>query len=166
MRNHVLNLEMKVSFSNIRLFFCCILIVRIVWMVYEQVLIARLDLGNTEGAKKIYFELKHKFGASSSRVQRLRGMILESTDVTGAKSLYKALREQDPLNQLYFKRLVCCEKADGNLKEAIKILLEYLDIHPSDVNAWEELAELYIKTEKYIFLMDVFFLILEINYSF
>ena len=135
-------------------------------MVYEQVLIARLDLGNTEGAKKIYFELKHKFGASSSRVQRLRGMILESTDVTGAKSLYKALREQDPLNQLYFKRLVCCEKADGNLKEAIKILLEYLDIHPSDVNAWEELAELYIKTEKYIFLMDVFFLILEINYSF
>merc|ERR1712137_144871 len=116
------------------------------WLITEQVIMARLDLGKVEEAKFLYFQLKHQFGNASVRVQILRGMIYEAEgDWNGARQFYQTLTQSNPTNQFLLKRRICVEKASGRVAQAISLLTQYLDLFSVDVNAWEELGELHIK---------------------
>ena len=120
-----------------------------VWIVIEQVLLARLDVGDIEGAKNLYFDLKNQFGKESIRVQTLLGMMYEANgDLEKARQFYTSFHSKQPMNQLIYKRRVCVEKALGNWDNAIKLLGKYLQIHTTDTNAWEELGELHVKQNK------------------
>jgi len=116
------------------------------WIVMEQVVMARLDLGKVEEAKLLYFKLKHQFGNASVRVQILRGMIYEAEgDWAGARQFYKPLTQTNPTNQFLLKRRICVEKAAGRIAQAISLLTQYLELFSIDVDAWEELGELHVK---------------------
>lgn len=125
------------------------LIFYIVWIVLEQIIFARLDVGDINGAKILYFDLRNQFGKESIRVQILLGMIHEANgELEKAREFYIKLQTLDQMNQLIYKRQISVEKALGNQKNAIKILAKYLQIHTVDIGAWEELAELYVKENK------------------
>ncbi len=47
------------------------------------------------------------------------------------------------------KRQMCVRKAMGDTSGAIKCLNDYLKLFMGDVDAWQELAELYIDQQMY-----------------
>lgn len=120
-----------------------------VWMIMEQVILAKLDVGDINGANILYLKLKNQFGKDSIRVQTIRGMIHEANgELEQASKYYSTIQSKDPMNQLIYKRRISVEKALGNLNNAIKLLTKYLQIHTVDYGAWEELGEIYIKQNK------------------
>lgn len=46
------------------------------------------------------------------------------------------------------KRLISLQRGNGNLPRAIQMLTVFLDTFQADMEAWIELAELYILTQK------------------
>ena len=45
------------------------------------------------------------------------------------------------------KRQICIRKAVGDVVTAIKLLNDYLKIFMADVDAWQELGDLYIEQQ-------------------
>ncbi|KAK9764305.1 Inositol phosphatase SIW14 [Basidiobolus ranarum] len=115
-----------------------------VWNVYEQVLIAALDTGRFDLAKKCLDKLQPRF-PKSLRVKRLEGMSLEAEGkLEEAYTLYSDILTEDPTNILAVKRQIAIQKARGSITEAIQSLTKYLDIHCNDTEAWLELCALYL----------------------
>lgn len=119
------------------------------WSVREQVAIAALDINAFDMAFAIIQKVLKKF-PKSIRARRLEGMFYEAKgDYTRAASVYKHVLESDPSAVAMTKRLVALEKTTGNVTGAISLLTEYLDVHQTDGEAWEELAELYVEAQMY-----------------
>ncbi|KAI9013247.1 hypothetical protein BC832DRAFT_524501, partial [Gaertneriomyces semiglobifer] len=116
----------------------------------EQLFTAALDCGNTQKAESYLSPIKSHFPASSVRVQRLIGMMHESQgDYTSASQIYTSALSQDETNSLIRKRLISVLKAQGSRTEAIEKLVEYVDSVMQDVDAWSELADLYLEEGMY-----------------
>ncbi|KAK6103615.1 Tetratricopeptide repeat family protein [Brugia pahangi] len=115
------------------------------WLVYEQVCIAALDLGRTDLVMGCIHALQEKF-PRSNRVLKLQAMRLEALKrYDSATHLYEQLIESDPTNMSYRKRKIAILKAQGNRQEAIRELNEYLKTFISDTEAWLELSDLYLQ---------------------
>ena len=124
------------------------------WALYEQVLVASLDVGDTETAKKCLIKLNVQF-PGSSRVKRAEGMILESTgEFEGALKIYDEILEKNPTNLLILRRKVCVHKAKGDISLTISALNSILEINASDVSIWIELSEIYLSISNYEVLHD------------
>ncbi|KAJ3190422.1 ER membrane complex subunit 2 [Gaertneriomyces sp. JEL0708] len=120
------------------------------YALLEQLFLAALDCGDTTKAQEYLSPIQSHFPASSVRVQRLIGMLHESQgDYTTASQIYTSALTQDETNTLIRKRLVSVLKAQGNRNEAIERLVEYVDAVMQDVEAWTELAELYLEEGMY-----------------
>ncbi|KAJ2452390.1 tetratricopeptide repeat domain-containing protein [Coemansia sp. RSA 2336] len=120
-----------------------------VYLVYEQVFIAALDEGQIELAKALLVLLRKRF-TSSERVKRLYGMINECVGhPEEAQLIYSQMHEKDNTNVLAHKRLIALLKSQGQLGEAIKMLVSYLDTHTNDFEAWLELSCLYLNAHMY-----------------
>jgi len=116
-----------------------------VWSKREQIFLAALDTHETETCENLLGELKSQF-PESQRVSRLEGLLHEvHGDTIKANRVYDKMAETNPSNSLCMKRKICLLKAAGKMSEATNQLCEYLSISPSDVEAWKELAQIYLE---------------------
>ncbi|KAK5805465.1 hypothetical protein F5H01DRAFT_353777 [Linnemannia elongata] len=114
------------------------------WLVYEQVAIAALDMGDDGLALKCIQALETRF-PGSPRVRRLQGMQLEAVGkLAEAGQIYKAILEEDETNVLASKRQVMLLRTMGLPSEAIAALVKYLDVNYTDFEGWLQLADLYL----------------------
>ncbi|KAM5281832.1 ER membrane protein complex subunit 2 isoform 1-T1 [Ctenodactylus gundi] len=121
----------------------------LVWIIYEQVMIAALDYGRDDLALFCLQELRRQF-PGSHRVKRLTGMRFEAMErYDDAIQLYDRILQEDPTNTAARKRKIAIRKAQGKNVEAIRELNEYLEQFVGDQEAWHELAELYINEHDY-----------------
>jgi len=120
-----------------------------VWTVYEQVLMASLDIGSINQADHCFQKLDMQF-PNSRRVMRLLGMIKEADkDFAGALEVYDALLEEQPADEHARKRKVCTLKAQNKLVEAANELARYLEDFQADIFAWKELCDMYLKLNEH-----------------
>jgi tetratricopeptide (TPR) repeat protein len=111
--------------------------------VYEQVLVAALDVGDSVIASACLEALESKF-PDSSRVKRSKGMLLESEGkYDEAIALYDSVLAKQPSNLLMLKRKVCVHKSRGDTRAVIVALNKILELNAADVSTWVELAEVY-----------------------
>ncbi|XP_042458968.1 ER membrane protein complex subunit 2-A-like [Zingiber officinale] len=119
------------------------------WTLYEQVAFAAFDCQQHNVAKDCIAVLSKEF-PGSLRVGRLEGMLLEAKGALAeAEKVYARLLEDNPLDQIIFKRMVAIAKARGDMKVAVDFLNKYLDIFMADHDAWRELAEIYVSLQMY-----------------
>ncbi|OQR90052.1 hypothetical protein THRCLA_09446 [Thraustotheca clavata] len=119
------------------------------WTVYEQTLLAALDVNDENLADKCFLALKNKF-PESSRVLRLEGMLMEAQGkYAQADALYKDILTKNPANMLVMKRQVALLKAQGRTEDAIAKLNEILRCFQTDASGWSELSELYLSIGNY-----------------
>ncbi|KAJ2798507.1 Inositol phosphatase SIW14 [Coemansia helicoidea] len=119
------------------------------WLVYEQVFVAAIDDGDMDLAKTV-LALLHKQFDGSQRVRRLYGMYNDAAGhPEAAKRLYDEMLAADETNVLASKRLIAQLKAQGHVAEAVGRLVEYVDTHANDFEAWLELAALYLRQHLY-----------------
>lgn len=113
-------------------------------VVLEQVCIAALDSFQLKVAemciKELYIEFPH-----SCRVQVLESMLYEADEnFERALQILKSVIQQDCTNSSARKRKIAILKSLGKTSEAIKELTEHLKVFMADIEAWQELSELYL----------------------
>ncbi|KAL1491825.1 hypothetical protein ABEB36_012362 [Hypothenemus hampei] len=119
------------------------------YLILEQVCIAALDCHVLSIAKTCIENLSQEF-PKSLRVKKLQAMYFEAKEDFGsAIKILDAIIKADETNSPARKRKVAILKAQGKNAEAIKQLTEYLKIFMADVEAWQELADLYITEHDY-----------------
>ena len=133
--------------------------------IHEQAVVAALECGHDEQAVEFFRFLKGKFGAKSTRVMKLQGLIYEATgDEDKAKVVYGRILNDSPIDAFVAKRLSAMAKANGNIDQAITILetaqvyvhprgrdvpeerqkkFTFRDVHPCDEATYRELVGLY-----------------------
>ncbi|OWR49461.1 ER membrane protein complex subunit 2-like [Danaus plexippus] len=119
------------------------------YVIIEQIIYAALDCHYYSLAKMWTLKLNDEF-PNSLRVLRYRVLCLEaegqykkaSSELENITSIHKT---QAPA----CKRFVTIYKAMGLLPEAIKELVFYLKQFISDVEAWQELCEMYLVIQEY-----------------
>jgi ER membrane protein complex subunit 2 len=78
--------------------------------------------------------------------QCLQGMYYEALGKYGdAKEWYESILKEHPDNLPARRRLIALEKSKGNTGTALDALRRHVDVFMNDVQAWEELAELYLQ---------------------
>ncbi|KAJ8959271.1 hypothetical protein NQ314_006299 [Rhamnusium bicolor] len=118
-------------------------------IVLEQVCVASIDCCRLNIAQRCIQELNKDF-PNSSRIRILESMVYEADE-----NYHKALQilndiiKQDSTNSAAKKRKIAILKALGRYTEAIKELTDYLKIFMADVEAWQELSEMYINEHDY-----------------
>ena len=112
----------------------------------ELQIVAAIELGKHDVAKKHIDKLKARFGETSSRVRLLMGLALEAKDqYIEAITLYQSILESDETNVRAYKRMIASYLHSGERSEAVKQLNIYLDTFMQDQEAWMQLAHLYLK---------------------
>ncbi|EPY22976.1 hypothetical protein STCU_07983 [Strigomonas culicis] len=126
--------------------------------LYEQLLIASLHSGRLDKARLYLNLLEKRFGRTSMRVRRLRGLCYEAEgNIAEARTLYELLRKEDPATDFFVKRLVAMYKSEGKYRDAIALLedeevykdeddkpLRYLEVHRMGVlDVYQELSHLH-----------------------
>ncbi|OQR90687.1 hypothetical protein ACHHYP_05324 [Achlya hypogyna] len=119
------------------------------WTVYEQTLLAALDIHDLDLVDSCFLALKKKF-PESSRVLRLEGMIMEAQGkYAQADALYKEILAKNPANMLVQKRQVALLRAQGRTEDAIVKLNAVLRCFQTDAAGWCELSDLYLSLGNY-----------------
>ncbi|CAG9826082.1 unnamed protein product [Diabrotica balteata] len=113
-------------------------------VVLEQVCMAALDSFNLKIAEICIKELYQEF-PNSCRVQILESMLHEADEnFDRALHILKNIIKLDATNSSARKRKIAILKSLGRNSEAIKELTEYLKVFMADIEAWQELSELYL----------------------
>ncbi|KAI9298812.1 TPR-like protein [Neoconidiobolus thromboides FSU 785] len=121
-----------------------------IWLIYEQVITAAIDLGELDFAKELLLKVGQKF-PDSARFTRLCGMSLEGEGrFEEAILLYNNLLNDIETHLPTLKRRIAINKTVGNIKETIIGLNDYLKLNPMDMEAWKELSNIYIDDNKYL----------------
>lgn len=118
------------------------------WITYENLIVASLNTSDDDTARALLDRLTDRFGPDNERVQTLEGLYAEATakDELALKEVlehYDLLLEQNPINMSIRKRRVALLQSMGKTDKAVKALTELLDVSPTDIEAWAELADLY-----------------------
>lgn len=126
-----------------------------IWSIFEQVLIASLQMGDLETARRYHSKLEIRFnsknGEESSRVKKLEAMILEAEACHFGDSAQQALDVFDDIlkknaaNLPVLKRKASLLRTAGRQKEAITALHEIIKLYSGDLQVWGELAEMHIE---------------------
>ncbi|RHY07764.1 hypothetical protein DYB37_005893 [Aphanomyces astaci] len=121
----------------------------VLYTVYEQTILAALDLNDLDVVSSFIPVLKSRF-PDSSRVLRLELMVLEANGkYSQADAFYRDMLQKNPSNMLIVKRQVAILKAQGKIDEAIEQLNKLLKNFQTDAGAWSELADLYLTVGNY-----------------
>jgi len=119
------------------------------YLILEQVCIAALDCHILSVAETCIKSLLKQF-PNSLRVKKLEAMYFEAQEAFElASDVLDGIINADETNSAARKRKVAILKAQGRTVEAIKELTEYLKIFMADVEAWQELSELYIAEQDF-----------------
>eukprot|EP00743_Colponemidia_sp_Colp-15_P001554 GILK01001697.1.p1 GENE.GILK01001697.1~~GILK01001697.1.p1 ORF type:complete len:309 (+),score=41.44 GILK01001697.1:41-928(+) len=120
-----------------------------VWVITEQVFLASLDAHVEDWSVHCLEMLEAQF-PRSRRVRRLSGMLRESTGhFDKATEIYDELLEEDPTDVHCARRKIVILKTQGKVAECIEELNKYLESFCADVDAWQELADLYISQQQF-----------------
>lgn len=118
-------------------------------LITEQTLNAALDCHIGGIAGMCVYQLSLDF-PGSIRVMRHKAAILEAEEkYDEALEVLDGIIKTDETNASARKRRVAILKAQGLITEAIKELVDYLKKFMSDVEAWQELCELYLQVQEY-----------------
>lgn len=113
-------------------------------LILEQVCIAALDRHQFDIVNNSIKMLLQEF-PKSLRVQKYIAMKLEAQErYDEALQKLDSIIKEDETNSAPRKRVIAILKAQGRNSEAIKELTDYLKIFMADIEAWQELSELYI----------------------
>lgn len=119
------------------------------WQFLESLALAAVDVGRMDVAEACLKHLSTKF-PDSPRVQCLQGILKEATEgPEAAFSFYQRLLEADPSSLAVWKRQISVLKRLGRIESAVDELSKLVDTFYTDVEAWLELADLYISTYQY-----------------
>ncbi|XP_013137715.1 PREDICTED: ER membrane protein complex subunit 2-like [Papilio polytes] len=119
------------------------------YVLLEQIIYAMLDCHLYGLAKGLIYVLSLEF-PSSLRVMRYKAAALEAEEkYDEALNVLDVIINADETNAPARKRRVAVLKAQGLIHEAIKELADYLKKFMSDVEAWQELCELYLQVQEY-----------------
>ncbi|XP_048007130.1 ER membrane protein complex subunit 2-like [Leguminivora glycinivorella] len=119
------------------------------YVILEQVLYAALDTHTYSVSKQCIALLQQEF-PGSLRVTRYKAAQLEAEErYSEALELLDVIVKADETNAAARKRRVAVLKAQGLVSEAVKELVDYLKKFMSDVEAWQELCELYLQSGEY-----------------
>ncbi|XP_060524466.1 ER membrane protein complex subunit 2-like [Cylas formicarius] len=114
------------------------------YLILEQVCLAALDCHFLDIAKTCIASLNAEF-SNSLRVKRLEAMYFEATeDYDLALGMLNSIIKANETNSAARKRKVAILKAQGKTVEAVKELVDYLKVFMADMEAWQELGDLYI----------------------
>jgi len=120
-----------------------------VWVVLEQVCVAAIDCAQSGIFQDCIRDLDTQF-PESHRVKRLKGMHLESIGKNrDAQHLYDEILKEDPTNSLVSKRRIAILRSENKVADAINQLGIYLKTYMNDMEAWQELCDLYLKVQDY-----------------
>jgi len=120
-----------------------------VWELIERAFIVALDRHDLTSAEVCLASLRKQF-PKSVRVRRLEGMLAEARGrFDEALEIYNSILEKDdPTNVTVWKRKAAVLRGRGAWSEATTVLSDYLKHFPADEAAWQELAELYVASNK------------------
>lgn len=119
------------------------------WVVLEQVFLAALDCGDFQLSDTCLKKLQIQF-PGSCRVQRLKGIQHEARgEFHKALIIYNKLLADDGSDMATMKRKVAVLVGTGQPKKAISLLNDYLQVFMADVDAWAQLANLYLDSQMY-----------------
>eukprot|EP01128_Nolandella_sp_AFSM9_P011369 TRINITY_DN807_c0_g1_i1.p1 TRINITY_DN807_c0_g1~~TRINITY_DN807_c0_g1_i1.p1 ORF type:complete len:299 (-),score=39.70 TRINITY_DN807_c0_g1_i1:242-1138(-) len=119
------------------------------WDMYEQVFVAGLQCGELNVAKGCLARLRKQF-SNSLRVSRLYGLLFEARgEYDKATALYRNNIQNCPTDQFSYRRQVVVARAKGGIRAAIEALNQYLGVFMNDVEAWGELADMYVDAQLY-----------------
>jgi tetratricopeptide (TPR) repeat protein len=125
------------------------------WEVCEAVFYASLDCQASDWLKVrniqfTYLTLKEKFG-STAKITRMDGIFFEySGKFTDAEKVYDSLLETNPLDKLSWKRKVSLLRTTGHIDQAINEMNKYLEVFQDDLEAWEELCDIYLAMQHFV----------------
>ncbi|ETV90766.1 hypothetical protein H310_14504 [Aphanomyces invadans] len=121
----------------------------VLYTIFEQTILAALDLHDLDVVNQYIPVLKTRF-PNSSRVLRLELMALEANGkYSQADAFYRDMLQKNPSNMLVIKRQVAILKAQGKIDEAIEQLNKLLKNFQTDAGAWSELADLHVSAGNY-----------------
>ncbi|KAH9077702.1 TPR-like protein [Lactarius deliciosus] len=119
------------------------------WQFLESLALAAVDVGRVDVAEACLKHLSAKF-PESPRVQCLEGILKEATeDPEVALAFYQSLLEADPSSLAVWKRQISVLRRLGRTETAVDELSKLVDTFYTDVEAWLELADLYISLYQY-----------------
>ncbi|KAL2114087.1 hypothetical protein VUR80DRAFT_768 [Thermomyces stellatus] len=127
------------------------------WIIYENLLLACLRIGDDESAQELLDRLVIRFGEDNQRIMALMGLVKEARATNNAE-LEGILKEYDEIlenpdnkftNIPIAKRRVALLKSIGRSSDAIASLVRMLEYTPTDAEAWSELSELYLSQGVY-----------------
>ncbi|CAN6655716.1 ER membrane protein complex subunit 2 [Trichomonascus vanleenenianus] len=103
--------------------------------------------GNDAIAKVTIQRMSDRFGEKAPEIGVLKAEYIELTETVGEAQKY--LSSRDATDFSAFKRKTVVLKQKGDYKMFIQEMLKYVDVMPTDAEAWAELAEAYVKTNHY-----------------
>ncbi|KAH9167049.1 TPR-like protein [Lactarius sanguifluus] len=119
------------------------------WQFLESLALAAVDVGRVDVAEACLKHLSAKF-PESPRVQCLEGILKEATeDPEVALAFYQKLLQADPSTLAVWKRQISVLRRLGRTETAVDELSKLVDTFYTDVEAWLELADLYISLYQY-----------------
>jgi len=154
------------------------------WVMYEQVYVALLQYGKSgkhalsaDAVMPEDLRVAQEYGnilsaqfPDSLRVKRLDGMLWEAKGMHDmALKEYDEILAEDPNNLLATKRQIALCRARGKTAEAASRLVKYLEVVCSDVDAWLQLASIYLGVQQFkraAFCMEELILINPMSYLF
>ncbi|GAW83116.1 hypothetical protein, conserved [Plasmodium gonderi] len=117
------------------------------WSIYEHILRASIELNLNEYVDMCFNKLNEKFGKlDGKKLNILKGMVYESKNKNReALEIYKDYLEKDPCDILIRARIVNLKKIlEKDINKVIQLLNDHLKEFPVDIEAWHELAEIYL----------------------
>ncbi|XP_028161203.1 ER membrane protein complex subunit 2-like [Ostrinia nubilalis] len=118
-------------------------------LILEQVFYAALDCHYYTMASYCSMTLQEEF-PDSYRAAKLTATLYEAQEnYEDALAMLDNIIRLDETNAAARKRVVAILKAQGLIQSAIKELVDYLKKFMSDVEAWQELSELYLQAQEY-----------------
>jgi tetratricopeptide (TPR) repeat protein len=119
------------------------------WDFLEQLALASIDVGRLEVADECIHLLLGKF-PESPRVDVLAGIRMEASESPAmALAYYDGLLETDPSSAVFWKRRISVLRRMGKVEKTVEELNQFLDTFYNDVDAWNELADIYAECNQY-----------------
>jgi thioredoxin-like negative regulator of GroEL len=113
------------------------------WLLHEQTARALLEAGCLPQAVALIKAVLERW-PESKRARRLQGMYYEAaSQYDKAEAVYESMLDSDPADEAATKRLAALARSRGDVGGAAAVLRTYLDHFQGDLQAWEELADLY-----------------------
>jgi tetratricopeptide (TPR) repeat protein len=117
------------------------------WASHERLFYACLQAGDDKSAFLLLERLTQRFGPDNERVMGMRGLYQEAV-AENEEDLRKVLQEynkilSESMNVAIHKRRISLIRSLKQYDEAISLLVDFLEIYPTDAEAWCELADLY-----------------------